>query len=67
MNDPVQPLNGEPAARVLVAGASGYTGALAAKIVWAHPRLQLVAATSRGDAGKRLDRLYPRYRVPVEL
>ena len=25
------------------------------------------AATSRGDAGTRLDELYPRYRVPVEL
>jgi N-acetyl-gamma-glutamyl-phosphate reductase len=62
-----QPLNGEPAARVLVAGASGFTGALAAQIVWRHPRLQLVAATSRSDAGKRLDSLYPRYRVPIEL
>jgi N-acetyl-gamma-glutamyl-phosphate reductase len=62
-----QPLNGDPAARVLVAGANGFTGALAAKIVWDHPRLQLVAATSRSDAGKRLDALYPRYRVPIEL
>ena len=68
MNDLAsQPLSGDPAARVLVAGASGYTGALAAQIVWRHPRLQLVAATSRSDAGKRLDRLYPRYRVPIEL
>ena len=62
-----QPLQGDPAARVLVAGASGFTGALAAQIVWDHPRLQLVAATARGDAGKRLDRLYPRYRAPIEL
>jgi N-acetyl-gamma-glutamyl-phosphate reductase len=62
-----QPLNGDPAARVLVAGASGFTGALAAAIVWRHPRLQLVAATSRGDAGKRLADLYPRYPVPIEL
>lgn len=68
MNEPpTQPLTGDPAARVLVAGASGFTGALAAQIVWNHPRLQLVAATSRSDAGKRLDALYPRYRVPVEL
>jgi N-acetyl-gamma-glutamyl-phosphate reductase len=52
---------------VLVAGASGFTGALAAQIVWNHPRLELVAATSRSDAGKRLDELYPRYRVPLEL
>ena len=62
-----QPLHGDPAARVLVAGASGFTGALAAQIVWRHPKLELVAVTSRSDAGKRLDRLYPRYRVPLEL
>jgi N-acetyl-gamma-glutamyl-phosphate reductase len=62
-----QPLDGTPAARVLVAGASGFTGALAAQIVWNHPKLELVAATSRSDAGKRLDAIYPRYRVPVEL
>jgi N-acetyl-gamma-glutamyl-phosphate reductase len=68
VNDPsAQPLNGDPAARVLVAGASGFTGALAAQIAWRHPRLQLVAVTSRSDAGTRLDRLYPRYRVPLEL
>jgi len=53
--------------RVLVAGASGFTGALAAQIVWDHPRLELAAATSRSDAGKRLGELYPRYRVPVKL
>jgi N-acetyl-gamma-glutamyl-phosphate reductase len=62
-----QPLDGAPAARVLVAGASGFTGALAAEIIWRHPRLELVAATSRSDAGKRLDTIYPRYRVPIEL
>ncbi len=53
--------------RILVAGASGFTGALAASLVWRHPRLELACATSRGDAGTRLDRLYPRHRVPVEL
>jgi N-acetyl-gamma-glutamyl-phosphate reductase len=62
-----QPLDGDPAARVLVAGASGFTGALAAHIVWRHPRLELVTITSRSDAGTALDRLYPRYRVPLEL
>ncbi|MGB7589390.1 MAG: N-acetyl-gamma-glutamyl-phosphate reductase, partial [Solirubrobacterales bacterium] len=62
-----QPLEGDPAARVLVAGASGFTGALAAQIVWRHPRLELIAVTSRSDAGTRLDRLYPRYRVPLKL
>ena len=68
MSDPrPQPLDGDPAARVLVAGASGFTGALAAQLVWHHPKLELVAATSRTEAGTRLDSLYPRYRVPLEL
>ena len=52
---------------MLVAGASGFTGALAARIVWDHPRLRLVTITSRSDAGRRLDAIYPRYRVPLEL
>ncbi len=63
----VQPIVGRPAARVLVAGASGFTGALAAQIVWRHPRLELVAVTARSDLGTRLDHLHPRYRVPLEL
>ena len=68
MNDlAAQPLDGDPAARVLVAGASGFAGALAAELVWRHPRLELTHVTSRSDAGTRLDRLYPRYRVPLEL
>jgi N-acetyl-gamma-glutamyl-phosphate reductase len=62
-----QPLDGEPVARVLVAGAAGFTGALASQIVWRHPRLELARVTARGDAGTPLDRLYPRYRVPLVL
>jgi N-acetyl-gamma-glutamyl-phosphate reductase len=62
-----QNLQGDPAARVIVAGASGFAGALAAQIVWEHPRLELAAVTSRTDAGKRLDQLYPRYRVSLML
>jgi N-acetyl-gamma-glutamyl-phosphate reductase len=54
-------------ASVVVAGASGFAGALAASLVHRHPRLELGAATARADAGTRLDRLYPRYRVPIEL
>jgi N-acetyl-gamma-glutamyl-phosphate reductase len=57
----------EDPTRVIVAGASGYAGALAAELCWRHPRLELVAATSRSEAGQRLDRLYPRYRAPIEL
>ena len=53
--------------RVLVAGASGYTGALAARLLWRHPEFELVAVTSRSDAGRRLDDLYPYHRVPLVL
>jgi N-acetyl-gamma-glutamyl-phosphate reductase len=52
---------------VVVAGASGYTGALAARLVHRHPGLDLVAATSRSDAGTALDELYPHHRVPLVL
>ena len=54
-------------ARVLVAGATGFAGALAARLVWRHPRMDLAAATSRSEAGVRLDELYPRHGIPVAL
>jgi N-acetyl-gamma-glutamyl-phosphate reductase len=50
-----------------VAGASGYAGALAARLLWRHPSFDLVAVTSRSDAGRRLDDLYPHHRVPLVL
>jgi N-acetyl-gamma-glutamyl-phosphate reductase len=52
---------------VIVAGASGYAGALAASILHKHPVFDLVAVTSRSDAGLRLDELYPYHRVPLVL
>ncbi|TMK39570.1 MAG: N-acetyl-gamma-glutamyl-phosphate reductase [Actinobacteria bacterium] len=52
---------------VLVAGASGYAGALAARLVMRHPEFELAAVTARSDVGRRLDDLYPRHRVPLEL
>jgi N-acetyl-gamma-glutamyl-phosphate reductase len=52
---------------VAVAGASGYAGALAARLLWRHPDFELVAVTSRSDAGRRLDDLYPHHRVPLVL
>jgi len=50
-----------------VAGASGYTGALAARLLQRHPHFDLVAVTSRSDVGRRLDDLYPYHRVPLTL
>ena len=54
-------------ARVAVAGATGFAGALGAAIVRRHPSLELTAVTARADAGRRLDELYPRYGVDLEL
>jgi N-acetyl-gamma-glutamyl-phosphate reductase len=52
---------------VAVFGASGYAGALAAALLWRHPRFELTTLTSRSDAGRRLDDLYPRHRVPLTM
>jgi N-acetyl-gamma-glutamyl-phosphate reductase len=52
---------------VIVAGASGYAGALAASLIWRHPEFDLVAVTAREDAGRRLSDLYPHHRVPLAL
>jgi N-acetyl-gamma-glutamyl-phosphate reductase len=55
------------APRVIVAGATGFAGALAAHLLWRHPRFELAAATGRSEEGARLDELYPRYRVPLAI
>jgi N-acetyl-gamma-glutamyl-phosphate reductase len=53
--------------RVLVAGATGFAGALAAHLLWRHPGLELIGVTGRSEVGRRLDELYPRYRVPLQI
>jgi N-acetyl-gamma-glutamyl-phosphate reductase len=53
--------------RVAVVGATGFGGAVCALLVRRHPSLELTAVTARGDAGRRHDELYPRYRVPLVL
>jgi N-acetyl-gamma-glutamyl-phosphate reductase len=63
---PVQP-HAQGAPRVIVAGATGFAGALAAHLLWRHPDFELVAVTGRSEQGKRLEELYPRYRVPLVI
>ena len=53
--------------RVLVAGGSGYTGALAARLIDRHPQFELAGVTSRSDAGLKLTDLYPHHRVDTVL
>lgn len=63
-----QPIGPDGAkATVLVAGATGYAGALAADLVWNHPALELVEITARSETGTALNELYPRYDVPLKL
>jgi N-acetyl-gamma-glutamyl-phosphate reductase len=50
-----------------VIGAAGFGGALAARLLHAHPSFELVAVTARSDVGRRLDDLYPHHRVPLVL
>jgi N-acetyl-gamma-glutamyl-phosphate reductase len=50
-----------------VFGAAGFTGALAAKLLYGHPGFELRAVTARSDVGRTLDELYPHHRVPLTL
>jgi N-acetyl-gamma-glutamyl-phosphate reductase len=50
-----------------VFGAAGFTGALAARLLYTHPGFELAWVTARSDVGRRLDALYPQHRVPLEL
>jgi N-acetyl-gamma-glutamyl-phosphate reductase len=52
---------------VIVAGATGFTGALAAHLLWRHPDFELVAVTGRSELGRPLGEVYPRYRVPMTI
>jgi N-acetyl-gamma-glutamyl-phosphate reductase len=52
---------------VVVAGATGFAGALAAALLWRHPDFDLRAVTARSETGRRLDDVYPHHRVPLEL
>jgi N-acetyl-gamma-glutamyl-phosphate reductase len=52
---------------VIVAGATGFSGALAAQLLWRHPDFELVAVTGRSELGRPLEDVYPRYRVPLKI
>jgi N-acetyl-gamma-glutamyl-phosphate reductase len=66
-SEPAAQQSAPGAPRVLVAGATGFAGALAAHLLWRHPGFELVGVTGRSEVGRRLDDLYPRYRVPMMI
>ena len=47
--------------KVAILGASGYTGMELVRLLLAHPRAQITAATSRANAGKGIDEVFPRF------
>jgi N-acetyl-gamma-glutamyl-phosphate reductase len=64
---PVAQRFAEGGPRVIVAGATGFTGALAAHLLWRHPDFELTTVTGRSELGRPLQEVYPRYRVPLEI
>ena len=48
--------------KTAIVGASGYTGQELLRLLLAHPNVELVAATSRQEAGKPLSAVFPRFR-----
>ncbi len=48
--------------KTAIVGASGYTGMELLRLLLCHPSVELVAATSRQEAGKPLAAVFPRFR-----
>lgn len=47
--------------KTAIVGASGYTGMELLRLLLVHPQVELVAATSRQEAGKPLSLVFPRF------
>lgn len=53
--------------KVGIVGGTGYTGVELLRLLLKHPNVEIVAITSRGDAGRRLDDLFPTLRGRCDL
>ncbi len=53
--------------RVAIVGGTGYTGVELLRILAQHPQVELVAITSRGDAGTSVSDMFPSLRNRVGL
>ena len=53
--------------RVAIVGGTGYTGVELLRILATHGEAEVVAVTSRGEAGRRVDDMYPSLRGSVDL
>ncbi len=50
-----------------IVGGTGYTGVELLRILAVHPQVRITAITSRGEAGKRVDALFPSLRGHIDL
>ena len=53
--------------KVGVVGGTGYTGAELLRLLALHPQVELVAITSRGEAGTPVEKLFPSLRGRLDL
>ena len=53
--------------RVGIVGGTGYTGVELLRILARHPKVEIALVTSRTDAGKRVDAIYPSLRNVIDL
>lgn len=53
--------------KVGIVGGTGYTGVELLRLLVKHPEVELVAITSRSEAGMRVDDMYPNLRGHVDL
>jgi len=53
--------------KVSVVGATGYTGIELLRILFGHPEVEVVLATSEKSAGKRLDQVFPFLKGKTDL
>lgn len=56
-----------PVIKVGIVGGTGYTGVELLRLLSQHPNVELTAITSRGDAGTRVDSMFPNLRGHVDL
>ncbi|MES1950392.1 N-acetyl-gamma-glutamyl-phosphate reductase [Salinisphaera sp. S4-8] len=53
--------------RIAIVGGTGYAGAELLRLLSAHPNAEVVAVTSRGDAGTPVADVYPQLRGVIDL
>lgn len=53
--------------RVAIVGGTGYTGVELLRLLAAHPHVEIVAVTSRAEAGRAVDDFFPSLRGAIDL